>query len=222
MTAGAGWGFSRSVKAAWKRGVMIMSLVLAGQGVSPAEQTPEALMAEAVAATRQLGNQVMRGNYSYTIQQMYPRWKVQAAKRIGGMDKLVKLLAEVPKEMKRNGITILSFEPGVPEKVFEVSGVVGRTAEGKEFTVFTEWLVLVPTTTKYLVIEGPETGNQGKKRHLMTTGYQVAVKKKGTQAWYFIDGSSLKIAELRRTFPSLPATKEAMKLPEVGGLKEFK
>lgn len=201
--------------------MLVLALALAGQGVLPAEQKPEALMAEAVAATRALGQEVMRGNYSFTIQRMYPRWKVQAAQRIGGMDKLVKALAEVPKAMKTNGITILSFEPGVPEKVFEVTGVVGRTGEGKEFTVFTEWLVLVPTTTKYLVIEG-ESGIRGKKRHLMTTGYQVAVKKKGTKDWYFMDGSSLKIAELRRTFPSLPATKEAMKLPEVGGLKEYK
>ena len=199
---------------------MILGLLLASQAGVSGERPPEALKAEAVAATRQLGLEVMRGNYSYTIQRMYPRWKVQAAKRIGGMDKLVKLLAEVPKEMKRNGITILSFEAGAPEKVFEVTGVMGKTAEGKEFTVFTEWLVLVPTAMKYLVIEG-ETGNRGKKRYLMTTGYQVAVKKKGTQEWYFIDGSSLSIAELRRTFPSLPATKEALKLPVVGGLKEY-
>jgi hypothetical protein len=215
---------SSPVKNTWKQGATILCLALAIPGGALGAEPPQALMAEAAAATQALGSEVVKENFSFTIQRMYPRWKTQAAKRMGGMDKLVEILAEVPKEMKRNGITILSFEVGQPASVFEVNQVIAKTNDGEVLRAFTEWLVFVPTTTKYLVIE-KETG---RKRHLMTTGFQVAVKKKDAElkpgdprGWFFIDGSSLSIETLRRMFPTLPATKEAMQLPEVGRLKEY-
>jgi len=183
-------------------------------------QQPEseaALRAGAVAATKILGNEVVKGNFSYTIQRMYPRWKKKVAADVGGMDKLVEFLSQVPKQMKQNGITILSFEPGVPKKVFEVQGAIIQTRDGQKKTIYTEWLVFVPTTMKYLVPD-PATG---KNVRLEKSGFQVAVSRKEENDWYFIDGSNLKIEELRRLFPALPGSKEALELPEVGDFKKI-
>ena len=148
---------------------------------------------------------------------MYPRWKKKTAADVGGMDKLVKILSQIPKQMQQNGITILSFEPGVPGKTFEVQGAIipDPARPGAKKTIYTEWLVFVPTKMKYLVPD-PETK---KNVRLEKTGFQGAVSRTEENDWYFIDGSNLKIEELRRLFPALPATKEALMLPEVSGFK---
>lgn len=189
-----------------------------GQVVCAQEAESEAaLRAGAAAATKVLGKEVVRGNFSYTIQRMYPRWKKKTAADLGGMDKLVDALSGVPKMMKENGIVILSFEPGVPEKVFEVQSAIIQTRDGQKKTIYTEWLAFVPTVTKYLVPD-PATG---KTVRLKKSGFQVAVSRKEENDWYFIDGSNLKVEELRRMFPALPATKDALRLPPVTGFEKL-
>lgn len=201
---------------------MLLCLAFLSQGGAVGQESESALRSGAVSATKELGSEVVKGNFSFTIQKMYPRWKKQAAADVGGMDKLVKILTQVPRQMKQNGIAILAFEPGVPRKVFEVQAAVvdldARQAAklgvkpGKQM-IYTEWLVFVPTKMKYLVPD-PETG---KNVRLEKSGFQVAVTRKEENNWTFIDGSNLKIEELRRLFPALPATKDGLMLPKVSG-----
>lgn len=193
--------------------LVLWSQVAAGQQL----ESEAALRAGAVDATERLGREVVKENFSYTIQRMYPRWKKKTAADMGGMDRLVEKLSEVPKIMKRNGIRILSFEPGVPGRVFEVQSAIIQTRSGEKKTIYTEWLVFVPTTLKYLVPD-PATGRNVR---LQKSGFQVAVSRKEENDWYFIDGSRLQIEELRRLFPALPATKEALGLPPVTGFEKL-
>ena len=69
----------------------LLAFLLLGMSMAFGQQ-PEseaALRAGAVAATKTLGKETVRGNFSYTIQRMYPRWKKKTAADLGGMDKLV-------------------------------------------------------------------------------------------------------------------------------------
>jgi hypothetical protein len=43
-----------------------------------------------------------------------------------------------------------------------------------------------------------------------STGFQVAISDKGSDEWYFIDGSAVTVNELRRLFITLP---ENLELP---------
>jgi hypothetical protein len=43
-----------------------------------------------------------------------------------------------------------------------------------------------------------------------STGFQVAISDKGSNEWYFIDGSAVTVSELRSLFITLP---EKMDLP---------
>ncbi len=183
-------------------------------------QLPEseaALKTGAATATKILGNEVVKGNFSFTIQRMYPRWKKKTAADVGGMDRLVEKLKEVPKVMKQNGIVILAFEPKMPNKVFEVRAAIIQTKDGQKKTIYTEWLAFVPTTMKYLVPD-PATG---KNVRLKKSGFQVAVSRKEENDWYFIDGSNLGVEELRRLFPALPADRKALMLPPVTGFERL-
>lgn len=189
-----------------KNGI-VLGLLLAVMAVAPvgAQAVPAIGLKKAAHATKVLGDQVVQANFSYTIQRMYPRWKARAAKRHGGEAKLAEALAKVPDEMKKNGITILSFKVGEPVSSFLVPE-------------YSEWLVFVPTTTVYLITD-PETG---KPRRLESKSYQVAVSKEGKDDWYFIDGGGMSISMLRSMFPSLPKDEARLRLPLVSGLTELK
>jgi len=171
------------------------------------------VFAGAAEATRELGRQVMKGNHSYSIQRMYPRYRKRAAIRHGGEDKLEKKLMAVSEKMLKNGIKMLKFEVGSPRSAHEVFLWRGRDKAGQPIQAYLEWLVFVPTRTEYRVIDR-ETGVA---RRLETKGFQVAVAKKGTSEWYFLDGSNLTIPELRSFFPGLPEDKALLGLPPVGG-----
>ncbi|NNC87020.1 MAG: hypothetical protein HKN82_01015 [Akkermansiaceae bacterium] len=161
---------------------------------------PPDVLSSAAAATKRLGDEVVKGNYSYTIQRMYPRWKKRAAIREGGMEKLVEKLAQVPRQLRESGISMLSFDVQPPKSAFGVAS-------------FKEWIVFVPTVTRVRVID-PESRQV---RRLEMTGYQVAVAKQAGGEWNFIDGAQLTVADLRSLFPTLPADREKLGLPPIGG-----
>ncbi len=193
-----------------------LTLVVGGCAVAAPDSGktfPQEALEGAAVAARVLGEQVMRGNYSYPVQRMYPRWRKRAAIRHGGEDKLEKKLMEVPEQMRKNGISMLSFEVGQPRSGHEVFLLRGVGKDGEPIQTFLEWLVFVPTRTVYRVIDA-ETRQA---RRIERKGYQVAIAKKGTKDWYFIDGSNLTIPELRSFFPSLPEEKGLLGVPPVGG-----
>mgnify|MGYP004360290673 CR=1 FL=1 len=186
-------------------------LVVEAQGAS---KVPQSVLDQAEAATRTMGQQVLQGNFRVALDRMYPRWKKRAAKKLqGGQAELAKRLAEIPKEMARQGISMLNYEVQKPTSAHEVVLLRGEDKEGRPIRMYLEWLVFVPTRAEYRVID-PTTRLP---RKIETTGFQIAVNKKGTPDWHFIDGRNCSIADLRSFFPSLPENQKLLGLPEVGG-----
>jgi hypothetical protein len=69
-----------------------------------------------------------------------------------------------------------------------------------ESLIFTKWLVLVPTATKFRIIREGET----KPLVIDSIGFQIAISEKGRNEWTFIDGSGLTVNDLRSLFGTLP------------------
>ena len=47
-----------------------------------------AIAEQAQAAVQKLGIELMKGNFTYSQERMYPRWKRRLAKRVGSMEEL--------------------------------------------------------------------------------------------------------------------------------------
>ncbi len=180
---------------------------------TPAAETPSPeVIASARAAVESLGAQVVLGKYEVAIDRMYPAWKKRMAERVGGIEKLNAQLANKANDMQRNGMSILSFKQQGQPIVREVS--LGRktvTANGRSVQIdaFTKWMLIFPTVTRVKV-----TMQNEPVREIELTGFQVAISEKGKNEWTFIDGSGLKVADLRSLFSNLP---EDLKLPVIGG-----
>lgn len=181
---------------------------------TPAAETPSPeVIASARAAVESLGSQVVLGKYEVAIERMYPAWKKRMAERVGGMEKLNAQLAGAAAQMQGNGMSLISFKPQGQPIVHEVSlGKKTTLVNGKEIKVdvFTKWLLIFPTVTQFQIFKA----NDPKRYLVETTGFQVAIADKGKNEWTFIDGSGLKVADLRSLFSNLP---EDLKLPPIGG-----
>lgn len=201
--------------------VMTCGAVRAQQEVPPqtlepesevmAEPIPPEVVASAVAAVAKLGDEVVLGRYQAAIERMNPMWKERTAARMGGMEALEKQLSGVAAEMVRQGISMISFKPQGQPRTHQVSPAkktVRENGRDVERLVFTKWLVLVPTVTKFRIIR------EGNPRPLVieSTSYQVAISDKGANDWTFIDGAGLRPADLRALFITLP---QDMELPPV-------
>jgi len=201
------------------RGTVVIaaaSMMLASWLPARAQEDDTAGVApSAVEAVKKLGEQVVLGHRQFAVERMYPRWKARMAKRMGGMDVLERKLKEqlemVDEQMRLHGMSMISFEPVGAPKVYGVwPGKKLEMVDGQEVEVLVSknWLVLIPTVTKFRVIE-KETG---KPRFIESSGFQVAVSDKGANDWYFMDGGTLSVADLRSLFPDLPENIELPKL----------
>jgi len=172
-------------------------------GTTVPAAAPADVVAAASAAVASLGDEVVLGRYQVAVERMNPIWKERTAARMGGMKELEKQLAGVAKQMVQQGISIISFKPqGVPRS-FEVGpGKKVEKVNGVEVEnlIFTKWLVLIPTTTKFRIIRQGET----KPLFIDSIGFQVAISDKGKNDWTFIDGSGLTVNDLRGLFVTLP------------------
>ncbi len=176
------------------------------EGAAPATSAgaPADVVASAVAAVAGLGNEVVLGRYQVAVERMNPLWKERTAQRMGGMAELEKQLAGVVRQkMVQQGISMISFKPQGQPRSFEVGP--GRKVEmvgGEEVEslIFTKWLVLIPTATKFRIIRPGVT----KPLVIESIGYQAAISDKGKNDWTFIDGSGLTVSELRGLFVTLP------------------
>jgi len=211
--------------------LLILGSLLGGSHRGHGQTVPQSVLDQAEAATKILGQQVLKGNYSFSFERMYSRCKKRAAIRLVSKDrslrgkseeekerigeaKLVKKLTEIPSQMRKNGITMLKFEVFRPSSGHEVFLGRGQNEKtGKAIQMYLEWLVFVPTRAEYRIID-PATRVP---KRIERRGYQIAIVKKGTSDWYFIDGSNLTKAELRSFFPRLPTDQELLGLPKVGG-----
>jgi hypothetical protein len=194
---------------------LAVAAVLCVPALRAQEAAPADVSAAAVAAVKDLGNQVVLGKFQVAIDRMYQPWKERAAKEAGGMEKLEAQLANVPRMMAQQGVAVISFRPEGAPRSYEVG--VGKEVvveDGKEVEklIHKQWLVLVPTVTEYRITKPGERGTPPKIVVIRSTGYQVAVSDKDKNDWTFIDGASLSVAELRRLFITLP---ENMTLPPI-------
>jgi hypothetical protein len=154
---------------------------------------------------------VVLGRYQVAVERMHPLWKERAARRMGGMAALEKQLAGVAAQMVQQGISIISCKPQGAPRTYEVAPgtrVVKENGVSVERLIFTKWLVMVPTVRKIRIMR---EGNP-KPLVIESIGYQVAISDKGKNDWTFIDGSDLKISDLRGLFGTLP---QNLELPPV-------
>ena len=173
------------------------------------KSVPQDVMEEAQSAVQSLANEVMKGNFLYSLDHIYPRWTEAAERQTGGKDALRKRLEALPREMQEKGISIIDFKAERPVSAFEVKAEHNRDA--KKAPVFSEYLVFVPTRTLYLAIDP----NGGVVVKIESKGFQAAIVSQAPpRKWSFIDGSSLTVQELRALFPLLPHKEEALLIPE--------
>lgn len=172
----------------------------------------------AQAAVQKMGVEMMKGNFKYGHQRMYPRWKRRLAKRYGGMDKLeAGLAASVAKQVDM-GMMVTGFNAASPTVFFSVwrakkrdplTGAIEKDATGREVVV-EHWLAVVPTTTRVRVADP----NKGRKiRTLEEKSYTIAISEKGRNDWYFMTGMKPTVQDLRGMFPSLPQKEQDLMLP---------
>lgn len=175
------------------------------------DPVPPDLAASAVAAVSRLGEEVVLGRYQVAIDRMNPQWMARAAQSFGSREELERKIEGVAAEMVRQGISMLSFKPQGLPLVYQVSpGHRKQGAEGGSFG-YTQWLVLVPTATRFRILSRVEQGAP-QAVTIEKIGFQAAISDKGENDWTFIDGAGLKVADLRSLFPTLPRD---MKLPPV-------
>ena len=181
----------------------------------PSVIAPAATAESCVRATQKLGDNVIKENYLYALEKMYPRYrKRQSVKH--GEQKFNELVLNMSKTLNKMGVTITSFKAQRPIGFFKVWRQIKPAAklkikrgEQKDVIagdVFHNWLMIVPTTQVWTF-----TSNKGgPPRRLKREGFQVAVAQEtavsGQEKWTFIDGGTLTPQELRAIFPSLPQT----------------
>ncbi len=168
-----------------------------------ASAAPADAVASAVAAVASLGDEVVLGRYQVAVERMNLSWKERTASRMGGMKELEKQLAGVARQMVQQGISMISFRPQGQPRSFEVGpGTKVEMVKGEEVEslIFTKWLVMIPTVTKFRIIRPGET----KPIVIESIGFQVAISDKAKYDWTFIDGSGLTVNDLRGLFVNLP------------------
>lgn len=201
LTAALAGGMGNRMKSLFL--VLAVSASLHAQEEFEAQHVPSEVTASAVKAVEEMGREVVIGRYQVAVEKMYPAWKERAAKRVGGMGKLQQQLDGVAKQMLQQGISITDFKPTGQPRAFEVfPGKKVELVDGKEVEklVYTKWLVLVPTLTRFrAMIKGDPVAV-----NIESTGFQVAICDKGENQWSFIDGSAVTVNELRSLFITLP------------------
>lgn len=164
-------------------------------------------------ATQELGNHVLRGNFLFTKEKMYPRYmKRQIA--LHGEDEFNKQFESIAKRLIEMGVTINSFTAEQPVGFFRVWPQIKPDAKRKldsgqqkdllDGDVVYNLLIMVPTIQVWTF-----TNNRGEPpRKLKREGFLVAIAQEvevpGTEDWTFIDGATIQPQELRAMFPSLP------------------
>ena len=167
-----------------------------GEAEVIADAVPPEVIQSATSAVAALGNEVVLGRYQAALERMNPLWKERVSQRMGGTQALEEQLAKIPEEMVRQGITMLSSKPEGSPIVHQVGPQKGKSGN----FVYTKWLVLVPTMTKFRFIR---EGNP-KPLVIESLGYQVAISPKEKLDWTFIDGAGLKASDLCGFFITLP------------------
>ena len=204
---------------------MLMLAPAHAQRVAVDQQTA----ASAQAAVQKLGVEMMKGNFKYGQDRMYPRWKRRLAKRVGGMDKLEAQLVAAQQRKAKMGLRVTAFQAKWPASFFKVWPVKKiNQATGKpvmvkapkvdpitgdpvldengqeimvdSFALEYHWLAIVPTVTR---VQIPDAKLPGKLYELEESSYTVTVSKVGKNDWHFLTGLKPTVQDLRSLFPLL-------------------
>ena len=142
-----------------------------------------AIAEQAQAAVQKLGIELMKGNFTYSQERMYPRWKRRLAKRVGSMEELEAQLASGDQQRVKMGLIVTSYQAAKPTAFFDVwrakqvdpiTGQVTRDDRGDQ-TIVSHWLAVVPFTTQ-IKIPDPQQG--GRMRTLEENSYTIAIPRK--------------------------------------------
>lgn len=185
----------------------------------PGLVTVDPMLAQsAQAAVQKMGTEMMKGNFKYGHERMYPRWKRRLAKRYGGMEQLEAGLAASAQKQVQLGMLVTGYQAGEPTSFFSVwrakkrdpkTGNLVMDATGREVVV-EHWLAVVPTTVRVRI---PDQQVPGTHHVLEEKSYAIAISEKGSKDWYFMTGMKPTIQDLRSMFPSLPPEEKDLKLP---------
>lgn len=177
-----------------------------------------AIASSAQRAVQRLGLEMMKGNFKYSQDRMYPRWKRRLAKRLGSMARLEGQLAAGEQQRIKMGLSVINCRAGLPRTFFDVwrakkvDALTGQPVlddAGKEVIVG-HWLAVVPTVTRVKI---PDRQQGGRIRVLEENSYTIAISEKGSDEWYFLTGLKPTIQDLRSLFPSLPRDEKELGLP---------
>jgi len=178
-----------------------------------------AISDSAKAAVQKLGVEMMKGNFKYSIDRMYPRWKRRlAARQGGGMAKLDAALANTIQQQVKMQMKVVGYQVKDPTAFFSVwkakkidpnTGEPIIDATGRE-KIVSHWLAIVPTVVR-VKIPDPQRG--GMIRQIEESSYAIAISEKGSNDWHFMTGMKPSVQDLRSLFPSLPADEKALRLP---------
>ncbi len=169
-------------------------------------------------AVQKLGLEMMKGNFKFGQDRMYPRWKRRLAKRVGSMEQLEAQLAAAAQQKINMQLAVTAFNARLPTSFFSVwrakkidprTGKPMRDATGREIIV-DHWLAVVPTKTR---VKFPDAKIPGKNYLLEEEGYTIAISEKGANDWHFMTGLKPTIQDLRSLFPTLPNTAKELGLP---------
>lgn len=198
--------------------LLLTLCIAAGQALSEsdvvAEKVPNAAIISAVKAVGDLGKSVVQGRYAIALERMNPKEKERLARQLGGLAAVEDQLKGVAAEMLKQGVRILSSKPQGKPTAYGVEPVmVTDEIEGKKVSrwLYSQWLVLVPTVTRFEVMHRVE-GQPPKWIQIESISYQVAVSGRDKEDWTFIDGASLTAARLCGLYKTLP---KDIQLPEV-------
>jgi len=167
---------------------------------------PASVVDSAVKAVAELGQAVVMGKYQFALERMNPKEKERLAKQVGGLDTLEKQLAAVPAEMVRQGVKMISCKPqGQPQAFGIEPKPTPVLVNGRQVSrlVCSQWLVLVPTITRFEVLQRTE-GEPPKWLKIESKSFQVAVTDRDKEDWTFIDGAGLTVGRLRNLYVTLP------------------
>ena len=188
---------------------LVVTMLGLATGLQAQTTAPIEVVNSAIAAVNDLGKQVVLGKMKTSMERMYPQWRQRLSERAGGDAALEKTFDEMMAAMMKQGTTMISFKTfGFPTVYDVYPGKKVEMIDGKsvETLINTKWMLLIPTEIRYRVMNGATP------LIIESKGYQIAISDKDKVNWTFIDGSGLKVQDLRSMFISLP---KDMILPEI-------
>ncbi len=164
--------------------IKVLFCLLMFAGLSMAQDA-----ASAQKAARELSGAVKTGDMMWMVEKMYPAMKNKLAHNLkGGMKELEETYRKMGEIIKQQGIKLEAFDVMAPVGEYSVKAN-------------TEKLVVLPTRT-IVAVKNPQTGQMVRIEKL---GFLYAVSKIGeNEPWYFIDGATIKVNDLRNLIYDVP------------------